>query len=469
MKKLCALFALVPLIWLSLAACGNGSTEETIPDLAGAISISPNDGVSTGTGLTASYSGSEAVAYQWNKGGSAVSGASGTSFMPFTSGSYTVTVSADGYNSKTSAAVEVSAASGSLSGTIAIAAPDGAVEAGMKLTAVYAPAAGEEALAFSFQWKINGAVAGANSEEYTPYAGGSCTVTVGAPGYEGKTSAAVTVSGQTGAIDDPIRITVGSSINLEYSSGVPGEEDLRKLIAEATAGTPGFINLDLSGAAAGDIWNWDTLYNRDEGRFSSRELDKTKIVHLTLPDSVTKTGGKNTVWRFTFSGKDYPNMKTLLARNVTLVGEASFQFTAAEFIDLPQATVFEDYCFYDYQKGFTVNMPKVLQIGNQAFQHLQHDDPRDDVGSTEPITLIMGPTAPLLGGDMFKDNRGSVIHIKIPFGATLYTPIAVFDGNPRAYGGDNPQPTLGTWVYRFRASGSGANVPGRIVTFERSN
>jgi len=471
MKKLFVFFSALLLAFIivfTFAACNNDPTDKVDPDLSGVVSLSPETGGSTGTELIASYSGSETVTFQWNRNGSIVPGATKNAFTPFISGSYSVTASAFGYKSKTSADVQVSA-SGSLSGSIAIT-PDSGVAAGMKLTAVYVPAAGEEGLTFSFQWKLNGNIIGGSSNEYIPYAGGNFTVTAGAADREGKTSSAVAVTGNSGAINDPIQITVDSSFDLDYSKDVPSEKALISLIAEATAGTPGFISLDLSEAAGGDIWNWDTLYNRNEGRFTANELDKSKIVHLIIPDSVTRTGGKNNIWRFTFGGHDYPNLKTLLARNVTLVGEASFQNTAAELIDLPKAEVFEDYCFYDYQKGFTINMPMVKHIGNQAFQHLKHDDPRLEVGSTEPITITMGMSAPTLGIDMFKDNRGLRINIRIPEGASGYSPIhGLYEGNPITFGGNYLPVPMGSWVNKFRVTTNSTDVPGRVVSFERSN
>jgi hypothetical protein len=85
---------------------GGGGTK----DLSGNITISPSANVTTGTELTATYSGNEAVSYQWKNGTSNV-GTNSNKHTPATAGSYTVTVSASGYNSKTSAAVTVSAAS----------------------------------------------------------------------------------------------------------------------------------------------------------------------------------------------------------------------------------------------------------------------------------------------------------------------------------------------------------------------
>ena len=75
-------------------------------DLSGEISITPNINVAVGRELTAVYTGSENVTYQWKRDATNV-GTNSNKYTPTAAGSYTVTVSATGYNSKTSAVVEV--------------------------------------------------------------------------------------------------------------------------------------------------------------------------------------------------------------------------------------------------------------------------------------------------------------------------------------------------------------------------
>ena len=82
-------------------------TASADPQLSGVVSISPNGGVTINTELTANYTGSETVSFQWYKDGTAISGATSDKYTPTEAGSYTVTVSTAGYTSKTSAAVTV--------------------------------------------------------------------------------------------------------------------------------------------------------------------------------------------------------------------------------------------------------------------------------------------------------------------------------------------------------------------------
>ena len=79
--------------------------DPSLPTLSGNITISPAFAV-TNTELTATYTGSESVSYQWKRNDGNV-GINSNKYTPTVEGSYTVTVSAAGYHSKTSAAVTV--------------------------------------------------------------------------------------------------------------------------------------------------------------------------------------------------------------------------------------------------------------------------------------------------------------------------------------------------------------------------
>jgi len=170
-----------------LAVTMFASCKKDTPDLNGTVTISPTANVFTGTELTAAYSGSEKITWQWNKGGTAIGGATNDKYTPTEAGNYTVTANAAGYNSKTSAAVEVKAIQ-NLNGTVTISPPANAF-IGDELTATYS---GSETV--SWQWNKSGtAIDGATANKYKPSEAGSYTVTASATGYNSKTSTAVEV------------------------------------------------------------------------------------------------------------------------------------------------------------------------------------------------------------------------------------------------------------------------------------
>jgi len=107
--KLFGIIAIVAVIGFSMAACGDGGGGGGgDKNLTGTITINPSGSVEIGTKLTATYSGTESVSFQWKKDSSNIGTSSKTNpneYTPTTAGSYTVTVSAEGYKSKTSAAV----------------------------------------------------------------------------------------------------------------------------------------------------------------------------------------------------------------------------------------------------------------------------------------------------------------------------------------------------------------------------
>ena len=159
------------------------------PALSGDISISPDTDVSTGTELTATYTGDEAVAYQWRRSGSNV-GTNATTYTPEQEGSYTVTVSADGYKPKTSAAVEVSEADTELTGITAVydstnpIFPDttwDTLKGGLTVTAHYSDRADETLDADDYE--LSGDLAEGESVITVTYHGkkDTFTVTVHAP------------------------------------------------------------------------------------------------------------------------------------------------------------------------------------------------------------------------------------------------------------------------------------------------
>jgi len=226
--------------FIIVIGAGNPNEGELLT-LSGDITIIPNIGVTIGTELTALYDGSEAVSYQWKKDGFVV-GTDSNKYTPSVAGSYTVTVNAFGYHSKTSAVVDVSDPSLlNLSGTITIT-PNSDVTTGTELTAVYD---GSETV--SYQWKKDGIVVGTDSNKYTPTSAGSYTVTVIAEGYNPKTSAAVNVVVEYTILIDMFGDESGDTITASPNKGVEG---VTVTLAYTVANTAIYNQLDFGGVTA---------------------------------------------------------------------------------------------------------------------------------------------------------------------------------------------------------------------------
>ncbi|MCL2006716.1 MAG: carbohydrate-binding domain-containing protein [Treponema sp.] len=168
-----------------------GSSPSGPSNLTGEISISPNTSVTTGTVLTATYTGPENVSFQWKRG-TTNTGTDSNTYSPAVEGSYTVTVSAAGFNSKTSEPVVVTGATlDELDGDITITTGSVTyIETGVTLTAAYD---GSETIT-TYVWRRDGSVvSSATSSTLTTTQPGAYTVTVSAAGTNTKTSTAVTV------------------------------------------------------------------------------------------------------------------------------------------------------------------------------------------------------------------------------------------------------------------------------------
>jgi hypothetical protein len=209
----CGIIALVVVMGFSIVNCDNGSGNGGggNSNLSGEIIIYPSGAVTTGTELIAIYSGDETVSYQWKKGGIGVG--TNSTYTPTEAGNYTVTVSANGYNSKTSAPVIVSGASlPALTGTVIIT---GNAQVGETLMANTTALSGDSGT-ISYQWKRGTNVAGANSttnigtnsNTYTVQAadaGSTITVTVT---YSGSSDSVTSAGIQIPAVPASIDITV---------------------------------------------------------------------------------------------------------------------------------------------------------------------------------------------------------------------------------------------------------------------
>jgi len=110
--KSIAFIVLVAIIGFSFTACDEDGDNDFIDNsnkyLSGILTITPNTNIVVGTKLTANYTGSENVSFQWNRIRDDVTVGNSKEFSPSEAASYTVTISAAGYISRTSGVVVVS-------------------------------------------------------------------------------------------------------------------------------------------------------------------------------------------------------------------------------------------------------------------------------------------------------------------------------------------------------------------------
>jgi hypothetical protein len=217
--KLLGFAVLTAAVVFGVIACDD-SIAGIDPDLPGTITISPNTNTFINMELTATYSGSETVTFQWKKSVSNVGTASTNKpnkYTPNEPGIYSVTVSAPGYSSKTSKSVNVIYPP--LTGTLSVSPNVPPIAVNTPLTATYV---GDKEV--TFLWRLNGENVGTpstdNPNTYEPIDGGWCTVSVTVEGYSPITSEAIwiqakTLTGTVFCIDPP-SAEVGDELTAIY-------------------------------------------------------------------------------------------------------------------------------------------------------------------------------------------------------------------------------------------------------------
>ncbi len=155
------------------------------------VTAGGNTPLCSGESVVLTANGSGATAYQWYLGGTAVAGATSSTYSAGASGSYTVTITdANGCNSAPSNTTSVTVEPVPTAPTVNAGGPTTFCSGG----SVVLTASGTGATAY--QWFLNGAqISGANSSTYTANASGNYTATyVNSNGCPSATSTAVTVT-----------------------------------------------------------------------------------------------------------------------------------------------------------------------------------------------------------------------------------------------------------------------------------
>ena len=169
----------------------------------GSVTLAAN----TGTGLT----------YQWRNNGTAINGATASTYHASTAGSYTVSVTNANGCSATSSAIQVTV-NPAPSSTVTASGPTSFCT-GSSVTLSAATGTG-----FAYQWRNNGAaISGATSSTYTATASGSYSVTVTSGGCSATSAGqSVTVSAAPAAsitAGGPTTFCAGGTVVLSANTG----------------------------------------------------------------------------------------------------------------------------------------------------------------------------------------------------------------------------------------------------------
>jgi uncharacterized protein YjdB len=204
------------------AECSVDINDPSLSTLSGTITISPST-IIVNTELTAAYSGSENVSFQWKKDGSNIGTASTTNpnkYTPTEAGIYTVTISLAGYNNKTSNEAIAHAAGTTLSGITITQQPtkttysigEALDTAGMVVTATYSDGTTQPVTGYT--------------TDFSSVTAGQKTVTVT---YETKTATfTITVNENTGGGTKPTITTTSlpnGTVGTAYNQTVEATGD----------------------------------------------------------------------------------------------------------------------------------------------------------------------------------------------------------------------------------------------------
>ena len=222
------------------------------------------------------------------------------------------------------------------------------------------------------------------------------------------------------AVELPIEIDLG-----DMTQADSGWQELLTVIAEAGK----YVNLDLSecdlfGTEPGIIFN----------PYADISTGKDKIIELTLPEtaSIIEAGsGENGAFQH------FTALKSISGDNIGTIGSSAFKgCTTLEEVIFPSADMIGIYAFNLCTSLKEVIFGMAYDIGFSAF---------DECSALESVTLGWN-IAPQLGTGIFARNSSQTITVKVPLGATTYTPY------PGINIVSNPDITE-TWANGFRGGG----------------
>jgi hypothetical protein len=106
-------------------------------------------------------------------------------------------------------------------------------------------------------------------------------------------------------------------------------------------------------------------------------------------------------------------LKTLDLPSVTSIDQLVFSYcTALTTVDLPNAITIGNEAFQGCAALIKISLPSATNIGSGAFNY----------SGTTALTVTLGSTAPTLGTSIFAGVSNKTVTVKVPYGATGYTP-----------------------------------------------
>jgi hypothetical protein len=195
--------------------------------------------------------------------------------------------------------------------------------------------------------------------------------------------------------DNPVSLPI--NINLgTMTAEDSGWQQLLDVIN--TAGK--YVNLDLSACTMSGI-SFNPNYRVATG--------KDKILSLILPTAATSIEGGRTNYS---AFRNFTNLKSISGTNIITISESAFSDRQSlQSVDFPKATSINNTAFAGCVSLQNVNLPKVTDIGYYAFEF-----------SGATLSITMGSTAPTLGLLIFNSGAKRTVTVKVPAGATGYTP-----------------------------------------------